>query len=298
MLFPDLLKNELLCHTVGCSSYAWASHFTKPSLSTSGQCCRAHAPCSGSPSPSSPKLPSSTQLGQPSCPCLWWHSFQPCTVSSKLILLLLSQTQNPLTYSSGRSSSHLLSYLCYLLPPLFLSQTTCHRFSILDVPALLSPLLLPKLPSLVCLSFQSLLTPVCQSSAYSMTQISQFKYSCITVQYLKNLALLFCSWTLSTKLFHHACAPECCLGVHQLSLLRVPLARRRQEYSKAMVSLAITKNMQKNNCALSPPWKQSGCIFKNQGKNYLKADSYWNKIRPKYLKSQAVSNTLMLFPEL
>lgn len=146
-LFPDFLKNELVCHTIGSSPSSCTSHLAKAPLSTSAQCCQAHASCSGSPTPSLPKLPSPAQ---PSSPSLWTLFSQLLTVSLRLLLLLLSQSQNPLTYSSGSSSSHLPSYLYQICFLHFIcsSQTTGHRFSLLDLPALLSPLLLqPQFPS-------------------------------------------------------------------------------------------------------------------------------------------------------
>lgn len=95
-----------------------------------------------SPSPSLPKLPSPAQ---PSCPSLWMLFSQPLTVFPKLLLLLLSQFQNPLTYRSATSSPHLPSYLYQICFPYFIcsSQTTDS-----DLPALLSHLLLqPQFPS-------------------------------------------------------------------------------------------------------------------------------------------------------
>lgn len=135
-----------------------------------------------------------------------------------------------------------------------------------------------------------------------MTPISWSKYSCVTktMQYLQNPGLLFCSWIS----IYNASPPCLCFTWVSTGCLSVvwafisflcsqfPLSprERRWEHSNAMISLVITRNMQKNNFALPPPWKQSDYIFKNQGKNCPKADSCWNTIRPEYLKSQAFSN--------
>lgn len=113
-----------------------------------------------------------------------------------------------------------------------------------------------------------------------MTQISCSKYTCITktTQHLKNLALLFCNQisinnASSPCLWFTWLSAGCLSGCSPASSAQFPSSsiERRQEHSKAMVSLAITrKTYRKILLPCSLPENHQITFFKIQGKITLK----------------------------